>query len=103
MLLDSGANDNIVRSMQSHMYDADAQLYACWALVEIAAEDGDGQHTRGSAFPSPLADDRAEGSMENNVIDAIIYALQRHRKDANVNRYGAKALENLALRSGWGS
>ena len=43
VLIGSKAYDVITKSMQNHMYDADAQLYACWALVEIAAEDGTGR------------------------------------------------------------
>jgi hypothetical protein len=39
IILDNHGNDVLLRSMKKHSYSADAQLYACWALVEIAAED----------------------------------------------------------------
>ena len=41
-----------------------------------------------------------EADAKNDVIDAILSALRRHRHVADVNRYGTKALENLAVRSG---
>ena len=52
-----------------------------------------------------LADEELENSQivladDLGVIEAVIQALKRHRKVADVCRYGTKALENLASQSG---
>ena len=39
-------------------------------------------------------------SIYQKVTDTVLHSLEHHRKVADVQRYGTKALENLAQRSG---
>jgi hypothetical protein len=54
ILMGMGAIDVITTSMATHRYDPDMQLYACWALVELASGD-EGVHDTSLSFSLTLS------------------------------------------------
>jgi len=114
-IIAKGGFVKVVRAMTQHPKDIDCQLYACWALVEIAGGQADAQDlekmkqrqrmaiSKGSHenLAQMTKDQAAErGEAENtSVVSAVLKSMQKHLNVADVQRYGCKALENLGSRN----
>lgn len=124
------AMKTVMEGMDQHKYDADVQLYACWALVELSSggedeDEGSGGGGEGeqpgstpggrpeSAASSPQRRSSASATSprrrlskrsrrprKRDIVDAVLDAMRRHVLTVDVQRYGCKALENLGSRSG---
>lgn len=92
LLIALGAIEKVASVMEKHQEDVDVVLFSCFALVELNASEDD--TTKDDASIT------ATKHEFSTVIDALLKAMRKHRDVADVHRYGAKALENLASRSG---
>eukprot|EP00730_Choanoeca_flexa_P006918 TRINITY_DN12249_c0_g3_i10.p1 TRINITY_DN12249_c0_g3~~TRINITY_DN12249_c0_g3_i10.p1 ORF type:complete len:413 (+),score=90.68 TRINITY_DN12249_c0_g3_i10:752-1990(+) len=83
--------ETIIAVMKRHKGCSDLVLFACWALVELSSDDKEDSETD--------AEGEDGKTLYQKVTDAVLASLQSHRKSPDVQRYGTKAIENLARRS----
>ena len=72
-------------ALRGHASDARVQEYGCWALTNLAANDGEIKTRAGAA----------------GGVEAVVAALRGHASDARVQEYGCFALRNIQSKKGF--